>query len=57
MNDADNSEPSRDALTATIGFLSIFVAKAFAQETADVAEVERVIVTGFEYSDRGRDGP
>jgi iron complex outermembrane receptor protein len=57
MNDADNSEPSRDALTATIGFLSIFVAKAFAQETADVAEVERVIVTGSNIPTAEETGP
>ena len=57
MNDADNSEPSRGALTATIGFLSIFVAKAFAQETADVAELERVIVTGSNIPTAEETGP
>src|SRR5512133_4031563 len=57
MNDADNSEPSRGALTATIGFLSIFVSKAFAQETADVAEVERVIVTASNIPTAEETGP
>src|SRR5205809_616038 len=46
MNDSDNSECSRGALTATVGFFLIFVANAFAQETTGVAEVERIIVTG-----------
>jgi iron complex outermembrane receptor protein len=44
MNAPENS--SRDTLTAMVGSFLIFVANAFAQGTAGVAEVERVIVTG-----------
>ncbi len=46
MNDSDNSESSRGAFARPVGFLLIFAANAFAQERADLAEVERVIVTG-----------
>ena len=46
MDDSNNSESSRDSLRATVGFFLVFVANAFAQETAGVAEMERVIVTG-----------
>jgi hypothetical protein len=46
MNGSDNSESARGALTATVGIFLIFVADAFAQERASVAEVERIVVTG-----------
>jgi hypothetical protein len=46
MNGSIDSESSRSTLTATVGSFLIFVANAFAEETAGVAEVERVIVTG-----------
>ena len=46
MNDSHNPESSRGTLAATVGSFLIFVANAFAQETAGVVEVERVIVTG-----------
>ena len=57
MNDSDNSGSFRDAFTAIVGFFLIFTANALAQEAAvpGVAEVERVIVDRFEYSDSGRD--
>src|SRR6476646_4324208 len=46
MNTLANPEPSRGALTAALRFFLIFVANAFAQERAEITEVERVIVTG-----------
>jgi iron complex outermembrane receptor protein len=46
MNGSDKSESARVALTATVGIFLIFVADAFAQERASVAEVERIVVTG-----------
>src|SRR5437763_6182256 len=46
MNDSHNPESSRGTLAATVGSFLIFIANAFAQETAGVVEVERVIVTG-----------
>src|SRR5438046_6179250 len=46
MNGSIDSESSRSTLTATIGSFLIFVANVFAEETAGVAEIERVIVTG-----------
>src|SRR5262245_30435917 len=46
MNTPDNSGCSRRGLTATVGFFLISLTNAFAQETAGVVEVERVIVTG-----------
>ena len=46
MNDPDTPESSRGTLTAAVGSFLMFVANAFAQETAGVAEMERVIVTG-----------
>ena len=46
MNSPANAESSRGALTAALRFLLIFAANAFAQERAEVTEVERVIVTG-----------
>src|SRR5947207_4749893 len=57
MNDSDNSESLRGALTATLGFLLVFVANAFAQERAGVAEVERVIVTGSNIPTAEETGP
>src|SRR5215831_12638941 len=46
MNTPDNSGSSRRGLTATVGFFLISLTNAFAQETAGVVELERVIVTG-----------
>src|SRR5256885_6587511 len=46
MNAPDNSRSSRRALIAILGSFLIFMANAFAQERAGIAEVERVIVTG-----------
>src|SRR5882672_2490683 len=46
MNAPDNSGSSRRALAAMLGSLLVCVSNAFAEETAGVAEVERVIVTG-----------
>src|SRR5215510_1842600 len=46
MNDCHDSESPWTALTAAVGFLLVIAANAFAQETAGVAEMERVIVTG-----------
>jgi iron complex outermembrane receptor protein len=46
MNAPENSGSSRGTLTASFGSFLVFVANAFAQETAGVVEVERVIVTG-----------
>jgi iron complex outermembrane recepter protein len=46
MNGSDKSESARGTLTATVGIFLIFVADAFAQERASVAEVERIVVTG-----------
>jgi iron complex outermembrane receptor protein len=46
MNATENSGSPRGSLTATFGSFLVFVANAFAQETAGVVEVERVIVTG-----------
>src|SRR5215510_4647961 len=57
MNAPDNPEPAGGALTAILGFLLIFVANAFAQERADVAEVERVIVTGSNIPTAEETGP
>src|SRR5437016_2707889 len=57
MNDSDNSESLRGALTATLGFLLVFVANAFAQERAGVAEAERVIVTGSNIPTAEETGP
>src|SRR5215813_9164595 len=57
MNAPDNPEPAGGALKATLGFLLIFVANAFAQERADVAEVERVIVTGSNIPTAEETGP
>src|SRR5438067_13644243 len=57
MNTPANPEPSRGAVTATLGFLLIFVANAFAQERAEVAEVERVIVTGSNIPTAEETGP
>src|SRR5256886_3323171 len=57
MNTPANPEPSRGAVTATLGFLLIFVANAFAQKRAEVAEVERVIVTGSNIPTAEETGP
>src|SRR5512133_2079798 len=57
MNAPDNSGSSRPALTATLGFLLVFVANAFAQERAGIAEVERVIVTGSNIPTAEETGP
>src|SRR6266513_2517470 len=57
MNTPANPEPFRGALTATLGFLFIFVANTFAQKRAEVAEVERVIVTGSNIPTAEETGP
>src|SRR5256886_399011 len=57
MNTPANPEPSRGAVTATLGFFLIFVANAFAQERAEVTEVERVIVTGSNIPTAEETGP
>src|SRR5437879_12381288 len=57
MNTPANPEPSRGAVTATLGFLLISVANAFAQERAEVTEVERVIVTGSNIPTAEETGP
>ena len=46
MNASGQSGSPRGGLTTTLGSVFLFVANAFAQETASVAELERVIVTG-----------
>src|SRR6476660_2356173 len=57
MNTLANPEPSRGALTAVLRFFLIFVANAFAQERAEVTEVERVIVTGSNIPTAEETGP
>ena len=57
MNAPDNSGSSRRALTAIVGSLLVCVAKAFAQERAGIAEVERVIVTGSNIPTAEETGP
>src|SRR5437870_9315799 len=59
MNAPDNSGSSRPALTAILGSFLVSVANAFAQETAapDVAQVERVIVTGSNIPTAEETGP
>jgi iron complex outermembrane receptor protein len=56
MTDLHNSELCLAALIATLGSL-IFVTNAFPQETAGVAEVERVIVTGSNIPTAAETGP
>jgi iron complex outermembrane recepter protein len=46
MTDLHTSESRLAALTATLGSFLIFVTNAFSQETAGIAEVESIIVTG-----------
>ncbi len=57
MNTPANPEPSRGALTAALRFFLIFVANAFAQERAEVTEMERVIVTGSNIPTAEETGP
>src|SRR2546421_11723075 len=57
MNTLANPEPYRGALTAALRFFLIFVANAFAQERAEVTEVERVIVTGSNIPTAEETGP
>src|SRR6478672_3127307 len=57
MNSPANAELSRGALTAALRFLLIFVANAFAQERAEITEVERVIVTGSNIPTAEETGP
>ena len=57
MKTLANPEPSRGALTAALRFFLIFVANAFAQERAEVTEVERVIVTGSNIPTAEETGP
>ena len=46
MTDLHTSESRLAALTATLGSFLISVTNAFCQETAGIAELERIIVTG-----------
>src|SRR6476646_7939046 len=57
MNSPANPEPSRGALTAALRFFLIFVANAFAQERAEITEMERVIVTGSNIPTAEETGP
>jgi len=57
MNTPANPGPSRDVFTATLRFFLIFVSNAFAQESAEVTEVERVIVTGSNIPTAEETGP
>src|SRR5438552_2292716 len=57
MNAPDNSRSSRCALIAILGSFLIFMANAFAQERAGIAEVERVIVTGSNIPTAEETGP
>src|SRR3954468_14561762 len=57
MNTPANPEPSRGALTATLRFFLIFASNAFAQEGAEVTEIERVIVTGSNIPTAEETGP
>src|SRR5207244_3018158 len=57
MNAPDNSRSSRRALIAILGSFLIFMANAFAQERAGIAEVERVIVTGSNIPTAEETGP
>src|SRR2546429_9477181 len=57
MNTLANPGPSRGALTAALRFFLIFVANAFAQESAEATEVERVIVTGSNIPTAEETGP
>src|SRR3989440_949028 len=57
MNAPDTSGSSRRALIAILGSFLIFMANAFAQERAGVAEVERVIVTGSNIPTAEETGP
>ena len=57
MNAPDNSRSSRRALIAILGSFLIFMANAFAQERAAIAEVERVIVTGSNIPTAEETGP
>jgi iron complex outermembrane receptor protein len=57
MNTPDDSGSFRGGLTAIVGFFLTFLGNAFAQETASVAEVERVIVTGSNIPTAEETGP
>ncbi len=57
MNTLANPGPSRGALTEALRFFLIFVANAFAQDIAEVTEVERVIVTGSNIPTAEETGP
>src|SRR5512141_1176844 len=57
MNAPDNSGSSRRALIAILGSFLIFMANAFAQKRAGIAEVERVIVTGSNIPTAEETGP
>jgi len=57
MNAPGNSGSSRRALIAILGSFLIFMANAFAQERAGIAEVERVIVTGSNIPTAEETGP
>jgi iron complex outermembrane recepter protein len=57
MTDLHTSERCLAADTATLASLLIFVTNAFPQETAGIAEVERVIVTGSNIPTAEETGP
>src|SRR2546429_5501102 len=57
MNAPGNSRSSRRALIGILGSFLIFMANAFAQERAGIAEVERVIVTGSNIPTAEETGP
>ena len=57
MTDLCNSESRLAAVTATLGSFLLFVTNAFPQEATDVAEVERVIVTGSNIPTAAETGP
>jgi iron complex outermembrane recepter protein len=57
MNTPDDSGSFRGGLTAIVGFFLIFLGNAFAEETAGVTEVERVIVTGSNIPTAEETGP
>jgi iron complex outermembrane receptor protein len=57
MDAPDNSGSPRSVLRATVGCFFVFVANAFAQEGAGIAEAERVIVTGSNIPTAEETGP
>jgi outer membrane receptor protein involved in Fe transport len=57
MTDLPTSESCLAALTATLGSFLIFVTNTLSQETAGIAEVERIIVTGSNIPTAEETGP